>query len=94
MPPTMDEVKDLWTKRQYFSDYTRFWNYYKSNGWHAGRVKMQDWKASAAGWESRERTMPVSKGRQRIPDFEDPYANQDTGETFDEIIARRIRDEL
>ena len=92
VPPTMDEVKDLWTKRQYFSDYTRFWNYYQSNGWHAGRVKMQDWKASAAGWESRERQSASRSGRQRVPDFNDPYAHKETHETAEEILARRLRD--
>ena len=31
----------------------RFWNYYESNGWHAGRQKMRDWHAAARNWIKR-----------------------------------------
>jgi hypothetical protein len=31
----------------------KFWNYYESNGWKAGRNKMKDWKAAARNWIKR-----------------------------------------
>ena len=31
----------------------KFWNYYESNGWKAGRNQMKDWKAAARNWIKR-----------------------------------------
>ena len=31
----------------------KYWNYYESNGWKAGRNQMKDWKAAARNWIKR-----------------------------------------
>lgn len=56
LPPSILEVKTLWKERSYLhpeSEPDRFWNFYESKGWLVGRTKMKDWKAAAAGWNSR-----------------------------------------
>lgn len=54
--PSLDEAKELFTSRNYHNASTeaeKFWNYYEANGWRVGKNPMKDWRAAAAGWNSR-----------------------------------------
>lgn len=43
----------------------KFWNYYESNGWHAGRQKMRDWHAAARNWINRSHEYQKTKPQQQ-----------------------------
>lgn len=49
----------------------KFWNYYESNGWKAGRNPMRDWRAAMRGWQKRAEEysppkLPQRKGMQDV----------------------------
>ena len=49
----------------------KFWNYYESNGWKAGRNPMRHWQAAMRGWQKRlpeYSTHTPSNGRQSVKD--------------------------
>tara|TARA_B100000497_G_C7311874_1_gene209718 strand:- start:81 stop:518 length:438 start_codon:yes stop_codon:yes gene_type:complete len=39
----------------------KFWNYYESNGWKAGKNKMKNWQASARNWIKRSNEFTTNK---------------------------------
>jgi hypothetical protein len=39
----------------------KFWNYYESNGWRAGRNKMKNWNAAARNWIKRSNEFTTNK---------------------------------
>jgi hypothetical protein len=39
----------------------KYWNYYESNGWKAGRNQMKDWKAAARNWIKRSHEFTNNK---------------------------------
>jgi hypothetical protein len=53
--PTLEEVTD-YAKEIGFTTFNPqyFMDYYESNGWHVGRVKMKDWKATIRMWKYRD----------------------------------------
>ena len=54
--PNLDEVKTLWIEREYVRpevEAEKFFNYYEANGWRVGKNPMKNWKAAAAGWNTR-----------------------------------------
>ena len=57
-PPTVEEVEEYCRDRGIVIDVQRFVNYYESNGWMVGKVKMKDWKAAVRNWEQREGKPP------------------------------------
>ena len=67
VPPTIEEVTALVRERGYHINPESFVRYYESNGWKVGKNPMKDWKAAAAGWESRE-----NKNRREAPKQETP----------------------
>lgn len=57
-PNSLQDVEKLFVERSYSNPQKQsveFWNYYEANGWKVGRNPMQDWKAAAAGWNSRSK---------------------------------------
>lgn len=54
-PPSIEEVK-LYIEEQGYTDVkAEKWHaYYEANGWHTGRTKMKDWKASVRYWHATE----------------------------------------
>ena len=53
--PSASELKDYGIEISFSSfDPEKFINYYDSNGWIVGKVKMKDWKATMRGWKGRE----------------------------------------
>jgi hypothetical protein len=50
--PTALEVKTQFAKHGILDPKLteQFINYYESNGWHVGRVKMKSWKHAVANW--------------------------------------------
>lgn len=53
--PTLEEVKARCEEMGYTLDPVAFISHYQSVGWKVGKNPMKDWKASLAGWESREK---------------------------------------
>jgi hypothetical protein len=67
-PPSLEEVRVLWTERGYSgleTEPTKFWGYYTSNGWRVGKNPMEDWKAAAAGWNTRSSDMGSGQQQRR-----------------------------
>ncbi len=52
-PPSLEDIQSLIKERGYTVDPNSFLNFYVSKGWMVGKNKMKDWRASLAGWESR-----------------------------------------
>lgn len=45
----------------------KYWNYYESNGWKAGKNPMRDWQAAMRGWQKRaEEYAPTKNGKQNM----------------------------
>ena len=54
IPPTIAEAAEFFKGKGSDSrEAERFINFYESKGWRVGKEKMQVWRASAAGWLSR-----------------------------------------
>lgn len=54
-PPTVDEVAAYAREKGLSMDAQRFCDYFTSNGWKVGgKAPMQDWKAAARNWASRD----------------------------------------
>ena len=53
--PTLAEITGYCLERDNNIDPERFFNYYESNGWMAGKHKMKDWKAAIRTWELKEK---------------------------------------
>lgn len=56
--PTIQEIKDYISEKNYNVDAERFFNYYESNGWKVGKNPMKSWKAALATWNSNESPKP------------------------------------
>lgn len=52
--PSMKDVIDFFKENNLPSSPDRFFNYYNSRGWMAGRIPVADWKSLALTWDSRE----------------------------------------
>jgi hypothetical protein len=52
-PPSIDEVSSFCATAEINIDPREFVDYYQANGWKAGRVPMQDWRATARNWSRR-----------------------------------------
>ena len=74
IPPTIQEVQSYCLTRNNQVDPERFIDHYTSNGWHVGKNKMKDWKASVRTWEkgntnatsqsnNRERGTPAQRAK-------------------------------
>lgn len=53
--PSVQEVADYVKEANLNVDAQAFIDYYDSNGWKVGKVKMKDWKATCRGWHRREK---------------------------------------
>ena len=61
-PPSAEEVGAYCRERGNGIDARRFIDHYTANGWMAGKVKMQDWKAAVRTWERNGRERGESNG--------------------------------
>ena len=52
--PSLDVVKEFFEWRGLTIDPVTFWNYYEARGWKINGQPMENWKASAIAWNSRE----------------------------------------
>lgn len=75
-PPTLEEVKAYIAKEKFDVNAETWWNYYAGNGWHVGRQKMADWRASVRYWQNRQgtRASPTKPAREDWDETEDIYA--------------------
>lgn len=49
--PTLEEVQEFAaTLSPPFTQSSKFWDYYQSNGWKVGRNSMKDWRAAVRKW--------------------------------------------
>lgn len=79
-PPTLEQVIAYCMERENGIDAEHWYDYYLSNGWHVGRVKMKDWRAAVRTWEKKNGTNRSRGFRART-------------ETQAERNARRLREE-
>ena len=52
--PTLEEVKSYVKEIGSDIDPDRFFNHYTANGWHIGKVPMEDWRAAVQNWTVSE----------------------------------------
>ena len=88
IPPTVEEVTTYCQERKIKIDPQRFIDHYTANGWHAGKVKMKDWKATIRNWE---RNNFNSSNGTSIPKLIIKQTHANTGDNTDwEAEANRI----
>lgn len=51
--PSIEEIKDYISIKNYDVDAEWFYNYYEANGWKVGRNKMKSWKACLNTWNQK-----------------------------------------
>ena len=49
--PSVEDIHNYCLERGNAVDPQQFFDYYTSNGWKVGRVRMQDWRAAVRTWE-------------------------------------------
>jgi len=84
-PKDLAEVKERFISKKYFNpslEAEKFWNFYESKGWKVGGDPMKNWKASAAGWNSR------NKEKYQKP--EPAHQSVRTGETGMSSLADKL----
>lgn len=52
--PTLTQLQEFITDNKLNVDPNSFIDYYESNGWQVGKVKMKDWKAAARNWSRKD----------------------------------------
>ncbi len=52
--PSIEEVREYCQESGIDIDPARFFDYYESNGWRAGKNPMKDWRAAARNWARRD----------------------------------------
>jgi len=67
VPPTVSEVADYCRERNNNVDAERFVDYYTSNGWMVGKVKMKDWKSAVRTWEKKDGKKEVKQEEWQPP---------------------------
>lgn len=60
-PPSVDEIREYITEMDYPVDPERFFDYYETRGWMAGKTKMKDWKAAVRTWVRNRRESVAEK---------------------------------
>lgn len=50
-PPTVEEVKAYCSERHNNVNAQKWHDFYTAKGWHIGKAKMKDWRASVRTWE-------------------------------------------
>ena len=75
IPPTVEEVKAYCIERNNRIDAEHFVDYYTSNGWVVGKVKMKDWKATVRGWEKREPVFAKNNKKEDREYMRNDYSN-------------------
>lgn len=60
-PPSVQEIREYVTEMDYPVDPERFFDYYESRGWMAGKTKMKDWKAAVRLWVRNRRESVAEK---------------------------------
>jgi hypothetical protein len=66
IPPSLEEVLAYCSERKNNVDAEKWLDYYTSNGWKVGKVKMSDWKAAVRTWEKNAKgggKNEVNRGR-------------------------------
>lgn len=54
-PPSLDEVRDFFSKGNFTSDPAAFFDHYEANGWvQRGGKPIKNWQAAARQWERRQ----------------------------------------
>ena len=82
-PPTLEEVKARCEEMGYTLDPVAFISHYQSVGWKVGKNPMKDWKASLAGWQSREKEYKPKKQNAALKYEQKPIPKSD----FDALVV-------
>lgn len=61
IPPSVQEIREYVTEMDYPVDPERFFDYYETRGWIAGKTKMKDWKAAVRLWARNQRESVAEK---------------------------------
>ena len=81
--PTLEEVKARCAEMGYTLDPVAFISHYQSVGWKVGKNPMKDWKASLAGWQSREKEYKPKKQNAALKYEQKPIPKSD----FDALVV-------
>lgn len=95
-PPTVDEVSSYAREKGLNMNAQSFCDYYASNGWKVGgKAPMQDWKAAARNWASRDnqalgRASPPVKAVEQQQYTQREYVH--TEDAMDAMMASYMRE--
>ncbi len=63
IPPDKEWIQAFFELSNYKSDPVKYFNHYQSVGWKKNNNKITDWIANAELWESNEKTLFITKGK-------------------------------
>lgn len=58
--PTLEQVETYIKEQGFTVDAQRFVDYYESNGWKVGKVKMADWRRTVNNWQRNEKPQKIT----------------------------------
>lgn len=61
IPPTVEQVREYCTEKNYQINPESFVSYYASKGWTVGKSPMKDWKQACVTWEARRKADAKAK---------------------------------
>lgn len=61
IPPTVEQVREYCTEKNYQINPESFVAYYASKGWTVGKSPMKDWKQACVTWEARRKADAKAK---------------------------------
>lgn len=61
VPPTVEQVREYCTEKNYQINPESFVSYYASKGWSVGKSPMKDWKQACVTWEARRKADAKAK---------------------------------
>lgn len=64
--PTIEEIKDYCLEIKSTINAEQFLDYYDSNGWQVGKVKMKDWKATIRNWQRKQKPKQQEQTKQPL----------------------------
>lgn len=81
--PTVEQVRDYITEKNYTVDAEKFWDYYESKGWKVGHSPMKDWKAAVRTWQSNYKQW----GNQQVRYREEEQKRVVIDNGYDDLIS-------
>lgn len=83
-PPSLEEIRNYCSEKNYHVDPEAFRSFYESNGWKVGKNPMKNWKAAVLTWEKRDK-------KEIKPKAQDFPQRTYTDDEYHEMEMRKLR---